>query len=293
MQVILQANAKINLLLDVTGRRADGYHEVAMLMQSVDLHDTVTLRLADAPGIAVFCDAPSVPADERNVAWKAANAFFAALGRPAPGLAIAIEKRIPSAAGLAGGSADAAAALEGLRRLFAPQLPSRALESIALSVGADVPFCLRGGHCLATGVGEVLRSLPCLPAASYTLVLAKPACGVATGEAYVRIDALTELGHPNAAAALRCAEAEDWDALFPLCGNLFEQALPLEMAQRLAKIRKTMWARGAKLAQMSGSGSTVFGIFDSEAQARSCANALRAQVDLQVFVCHAAAAGIV
>ncbi|MDR3313667.1 MAG: 4-(cytidine 5'-diphospho)-2-C-methyl-D-erythritol kinase [Oscillospiraceae bacterium] len=289
MQITLRAHAKINLLLDVTGRRADGYHTTEMLMQSVGLCDTVTIATQAQPGVALQCDRPGIPLDQSNIACKAAAAFFSAVPQLELGLCIKIEKRIPAAAGLAGGSADGAAVLHGLRALFAPGIGDDALAAIALRVGADVPFCLRGGLCFAEGVGELLTPLPCLPV-RYALVLAKPAMGVATGAAYARIDALPNPRHPAARQALACARAQDWEALFPLCGNLFEQVTPPEA---LEGIRKVMRSHGALLAQMSGSGPTMFGVFRTEDAANACAEALRrADGTPEVFCCRATERGI-
>lgn len=291
MRITLQAYAKINLLLDVTGRRADGYHSTEMLMQSVSLRDTVTLETTEEPGITLTCDAPGIPTDNRNIAWQAAETFFSATGQP-HGVAITIQKRIPSAAGLAGGSADGAAVFFGLRALFADAMPDETLSALALRVGADLPFCLRGGLCFAEGVGEILTPLPCLPP-NYTLVLAKPALGIATGAAYARIDALTNPRHPPARRALEHALAADWEALFPLCGNLFEQVVPSDAAPTLEGIRLQMLAHGAALAQMSGSGPTMFGVFHEHAQAQACAATLRESANLpEMFCCTAVARGV-
>lgn len=292
MHITLLANAKINLLLDVTGRRADGCHAVEMLMQSIGLCDTVRIASRAETGIVLTCDDPAIPADQRNIAWKAAEIFFSAVPRLDQGISIAIEKRIPAAAGLAGGSADGAAVLFGLRALFSPEMGDDRLAALALRAGADVPFCLRGGLCFAEGVGERLTPLTCLPE-RYALVLAKPAMGIATGPAYARIDALEHPRHPATRQALRCVRQEDWEGLFPLCGNLFEQAVPPEIAPTLEAIRAAMLVHGAALARMTGSGPTMFAVFREAARAQACAQALRGMEGAPgVFCCRAQERGI-
>ena len=251
------AYAKINLHLDVLGKRPDSYHNLSMIMQSISLHDTVTVEIAPGSGFEILCDDPAIPTDARNIAWKAARAF-----RYTGGLRIAIEKRIPSGAGLAGGSADAAAVLAALRDMAAPDMPDEELRSIGARVGADVPFCLLGGCCLAQGIGDILTPLPCLPQA-YAVALVKPEFSVSTAQAYAAIDAMAsedamELRRPDTARAVAHAKQGNWESLFPLCANVFEQAIPLP---GLEWAKAQAMQSGALLCRMTGSGSAVFAVY--------------------------------
>ncbi len=250
------AYAKINLLLDVTGKRPDCYHNVAMIMQTISLHDVVTVEKIPGSEIEICCDQPGIPTDCRNIAWRAAKAFGQEYGPP-DGLRISIEKHIPSQAGLGGGSADAAAVLRALRDMYAPTMPDEKLISIGVRVGADVPFCIVGGCCLCEGIGEVLTPLPCLPN-EYTIEVYKPRAGVSTKQAYTAMDSI-ELLHPDTALAVDCVRKNDWDALFPLCGNVFEQAVHLP---DLAEYKRDRLQRGALMAQLTGSGSAMFPIWN-------------------------------
>ena len=256
-----EAYAKINLLLDVTGTLPNGYHSVAMILQSIDLHDTVTVEHTSGPGIEIICNLPYIPTDRRNIAWKACEAFGIT-----EGLKITLEKRIPSQAGLGGGSADAAAILTALRDMFNPELPDETLREIGVKVGADVPFCLLGGCCLAEGIGEILTPLPCLPASCEIEVL-KPSAGVNTARAYAALDRAAldraaldraALKRPQTVQAVELAKRGGWEALFPLCENVFEQAIRLP---GLAEYRRGRLRAGALLARMTGSGSAVYAIW--------------------------------
>jgi 4-diphosphocytidyl-2-C-methyl-D-erythritol kinase len=266
MRKTYKAYAKLNLHLDITGRLPNGYHSVAMLMQSVDLADTVTVEPRRTRGLELVCDIPWIPTDSRNLAWKAAAAFF---GKQLPGLRITIQKKIPSGAGMAGGSADAAAVLMALRELFAPQLPHEQLSRMAAQVGADVPFCLWGGCCWAQGIGELLTPLQRLPPA-YRFAIVKPQMHVNTGAAYAKLDA-APLQRPATDQVLRHAQEPDWPAAFPLCANVFEQAIAIP---GLAQAKHTCAKAGALLTQMTGSGSAVFALYGPEANAKKIMRAL-------------------
>jgi len=263
-QSTYRAYAKINLHLDVTGilppgspqipqglRGGSGYHSVAMLMQSIDLHDVVTVEAVSGPGVEIHCNLPYIPTDRRNIAWKAANAFGIH-----DGIRITLEKHIPSQAGLGGGSADAAAVLTALRDMFRPDMPDGELRAIGATVGADVPFCLMGGCCLAEGIGEALTPLPCLPA-GYEIEVLKPSAGVNTARAYAALDSIA-LRRPQTDKAIEYARQGDWEKLFPLCENVFEQA---DRLPGLAQYRRSRLERGALLARMTGSGSAVYSIW--------------------------------
>jgi len=251
MKHTYRAHAKINLLLDVTGVLPNGYHSVAMILQSIDLHDTVTVEAAAGPGIEIRCNLPYIPTDHRNIAWKACKAFGVT-----DGVRITLEKRIPSQAGLGGGSADAAAVLTALRAMFRPDMPREELLAVGARVGADVPFCLTGGCCLAEGIGEILAPLPCLPT-DYEIEILKPSAGVNTARAYAALDRIG-LRRPQAARAIEFARQGDWEALFPLCENVFEQVAHLP---GLGKYRRERLRAGALLARMTGSGSAVYSIW--------------------------------
>ena len=246
-----KAYAKINLLLDVTGTLPNGYHSVAMILQSIDLHDIVTVENTSGLGLEITCNLPYIPTDRRNIAWKACEAFGVT-----DGLRITLEKRIPSQAGLGGGSADAAAILTALRDMFRPELPDDELREIGAKVGADVPFCLLGGCCLAEGIGELLTPLPCLPW-EYEIEVLKPSAGVNTARAYAALDRAA-LKRPRTAQAAELAKLGNWEALFPLCENVFEQAIRLP---GLAEYLRGRAQAGALLARMTGSGSAVYSIW--------------------------------
>ena len=217
MKITVQAYAKINLLLDIVGKLPNGYHDLRMLMQSVSLCDTLTV---EAGAHALVCNDPDVPTDERNLVWKAAAAFARAASVPCGDYTVTLDKRIPSAAGLAGGSADAAAMLAALNELHGTGLSAASLCRIGAEVGADVPFCLTGGTALALNIGDVLAPLPAFEA--YTLVLAKPDCSVSTAEAYAQFDAAESVMHPDFQSLLFCAAKGDWDGVLSRTSNTFE-----------------------------------------------------------------------
>lgn len=260
--------AKINLFLEVLDRRPDGYHNIDSIMQSVDLCDTVRVEIAPGGGrIALSCSDPSLPTDRRNTAALAAERFLAKAGRSDLDVRIDIDKKIPVAAGLAGGSADAAGVLIALDRLI-PGIPADRLMEIARSVGADVPFCMRPGCARAQGIGEILTPLPGLTP-EYTLVIAKGGEGVSTKAAYEALDAKSARSSADemSAALLRADLSAVLDGLY----NAFEDLVARERpAVNIAK--NAMLHGGAHAALMSGSGPSVFGIFtDLDAAENVCA----------------------
>lgn len=259
----LKAYAKINLLLDVVGKRDDGYHDLITIMQSIGLHDVVTVERTAGEGIDIVCDVEGIPTDRRNIVWKACAAFGVT-----EGLKITLEKHIPSEAGLAGGSADAAAVLTALQAMY-PGVTRELLYRVAARVGADVPFCLMGGCCLAQGIGERLTPLPCMPK-EYAVALTKPAVSVNTAQAYAAMDGV-KLIHVQAGEAVALAQRGDWEALFPLCGNVFEQVTQLP---HLAEAKRAALQRGAALVQMSGSGAAVFAVYRGDGLREDVAQAL-------------------
>ncbi|HIT53414.1 MAG TPA: 4-(cytidine 5'-diphospho)-2-C-methyl-D-erythritol kinase [Candidatus Fimivicinus intestinavium] len=279
MRISVKAAAKINLMLDIIERLPNGYHSLWMVMQSVSLYDTVTIERTGTGEIALSCSDSRLPSDETNLAFKAARTFFEATGAVNDGISISIEKRIPFAAGLAGGSADAAATLLGLDRLYGTALKPRALNKIGLTLGADVPFCLQGGTMLAQHIGELLTPVPELP--DCFIVLAKPSQGISTAEAYRLCDAAANLRAPDKRGMLNALLAEDLKCAAKLVGNVFEQVI--DVPERVS-IKAMMREHGALGCCMSGSGPTVFGLFEEEQQALACAESIRPIVP-EVFVC--------
>ena len=269
--VTLPAYAKLNLTLDVLRKRGDGYHDVATIMQTVSLHDSVSVALADGDGIVCRCG--DIPGDGSNLAVKAAAAFFAQTGIRQRGLRIDVDKRIPVGAGLAGGSADAAAVLRALRALLAPELSHTELERIAAAVGSDVPFCIRGGTALAEGRGDRLAQLP--PAPRFRAVLCKPEFSVSTPLMFSRIRAEELSRRPDTAGMLDALRRDEGQGVLARVRNVFEDVLPDEYGEVFA-IRDRLLALGAEAAAMSGSGPTVFGLFRGDAAAEAAYAALKA-----------------
>lgn len=276
MSTLINAYAKINLTLDITGRRADGYHLLHMVMQSVSLCDRLTLTVGE-PGIRILCGRADVPCDESNTVYKAAAAFFAFSGLR-PGVTVEIQKNIPSQAGLGGGSADAAAVLHELNRIYRTGYSTETLCEIGVKVGADVPFCVLGGTALAEGIGEKLTALPPVPRCH--LVICKPPVGVDTKKAYALADSHGAAG-VYTEAMLRAIHLGDLHAVAESLGNGFEQVMQLD---DVTNIKRTMKSMGALGACMSGSGSAVYGIFEDETAAFLCKTALEKQY-AQVFLC--------
>ncbi|MBR3438683.1 MAG: 4-(cytidine 5'-diphospho)-2-C-methyl-D-erythritol kinase [Clostridia bacterium] len=270
MKLTVDAAAKINLSLDITGTLENGYHSLFMIMQSVSLCDTVILELTDSGTIELTCDEENIPCDRRNSAFKAALMFFTEAGVKNRGLKIHIEKRIPFCAGLAGGSADAAAVIAGLDALYETGLCQTALCNIGHKVGSDVPFCLTGGTKLVENSGEKITPLPAFP--DCFIVLAKPEQGVSTAAAYAEFDGLKDVRHPDNEAILQAMKDGDYDALCRHSANVFEQVVRLP---EFTVIRETLDACGADLTRMSGSGPTMFGLFKSFSDAERAERELR------------------
>lgn len=273
--------AKINLTLDILGKRPDGYHEMKMVMQSIDLCDNLELSEREAPGTAVSSTLPYLPRDGGNIAAKAAEVFFAHLGRPAPGLDIHIRKQIPVCAGMAGGSSDAAAVLRLLRRHYAPSMPEEELEAVAAQVGSDVPYCVRGGTALAEGRGERLTDLPPLPPCYF--VVCKPAFPISTPELFAQVHLRRLRCHPDTAGMLAALSAGDLAGIAHRLYNVFEDVLPRKYAQ-VFEIKNALLDGGAMAASMSGSGPTVFGIFAEKAAAENAREKLLPAFP-QTFLC--------
>ena len=275
MSVTANAPAKINLTLDVVGRREDGYHLLESIFQSVSLYDTVTAEKADSIMLdAPACDCPV----EKNTAYKAAVAFFRYTGI-AGGAKLTLTKRIPQQAGMGGGSADAAGVLVALNALYEAGLTEEQLCEIGLTVGADVPFCVVGGTAFVTGIGEGLRPLPLLP--DCAIVVAQPAEGISTKEAYAAVDNAEILHRPDNAEAIACLYAGDLVGVCAQAVNVFEVATQLEGVR---DIRRRMEAYSPLCSRMTGSGSCVFAVFADEEAAARCLDDLRQDL-ATAFLC--------
>lgn len=270
------AYAKINLTLDIIGRRADGYHLLQMVMQSVSLCDR--LRITEGkPGIRILCGRPDVPCDESNTVYKAAAAFFAHANIE-PNVAIEIHKKIPSQAGLGGGSADAAAVLHQLNRMRHTGYSRGTLCDIGVKAGADVPFCILGGTALAEGIGDRLTLLPPMPYCFF--VICKPPVGVNTGKAYALADSMAS-AEPHTDKMLEAIRSGSLEAIAGSIGNDFERVVPLDDVSSIERIMKRKGALGAC---MTGSGSAVYGVFQNIDAAQSCQKELAEQYT-DVFLC--------
>ena len=258
--IVINAPAKINLLLDIIKLLPNGYHSLFMVMQTVDLCDEVEVALRDDGKITLECSEKALPTDEKNIAYKAAVKFFEANNLNF-GADIKLNKNIPFEAGLAGGSTDAAAVLKALNTLCDTKLTNEELCKIGVKLGADVPFCICGGTMLAQDIGQVLSPLPKLP--DCYIVLVKPEAGVSTKA----IDSCENIRHPDCAAMLHAAANGDFTGMLENVGNVFEQFV--EVPQR-ADIKAVMRECGCLACCMSGSGPTVFGVFDSKEKAENC-----------------------
>ena len=267
-----QACAKLNLSLDVLGRLPDGYHEMKTVMQSAGLQDAVHIRLLDEGEITVRSNFGFLPRDERNIAWKAAAAFFAVAGMPKAGAEISLQKRIPVGAGLGGGSADAAAVLRGLNRLAGGPLDWAQLETLGATLGSDVPFCLRGGARLGLGRGELLESAPPMPDCG--IVICKPRFSIRTPDLFRRIDGRRSRIHPDTEGLLRAMEARDLEGMARRMYNVFEDVLPRSCSE-IAVIKSALLDAGALGAVMSGTGSAVFGVFPDLQEAQAACELLQ------------------
>ena len=263
----LPAFAKLNTCLYVLGRRADGYHELRTIFQSIGLHDTLELSLLRQPGVVLECDDPALPPGRENLVWRAVDAARRAL-RLRTGIYVRLEKRIPGARGLGGGSSDAATALLGVERLAGRALPPEERMRIAAELGSDVPFFLCGGRVLGVGRGEEIYPLPDAPKAAVLLV-SPSGIGVSTRDAYgwLRAPRLTAAA---GARKLRRFCALCWSSQGSLLENDFEAPV-FRRHPRLARIKRALLRHGAAGAALAGSGSAVFGIFHSPAQARRAA----------------------
>ncbi len=254
----LEAMAKINLGLDVLRKRPDGYHEVNMIMQSVELHDDLELEETSGKGISLICDREDIPTDSSNLIWKAASLLMEEKNID-KGVRIRLTKRIPMAAGMAGGSTDAAAAMQGINRLFRLGFSEAELMERAVKIGADVPYCIMGGTALAQGIGEILTPLPDMP--DCQILIAKPDIAVSTAFVYGNLKAAELKEHPDIEGMKNALEQQSLKDITDRLGNVLE-TVTIPAHPVIGEIKKAMKELGAVGTLMSGSGPTVFGIYD-------------------------------
>ncbi len=267
----LKALAKINLGLDVLGKRDNGYHDVRMVMQTIYLYDNVTLEKTQEPGIQLETNLFYLPVDENNIAYKAAKILMDEFDIK-EGVRITLEKHIPVAAGMAGGSTNAAAVLVGMNRLFSLGLSQQDLMDRGVKLGADVPYCVMRGTALAEGIGEILSPLPPLPKC-YVLI-AKPGISVSTKEVYEALDSEEIPDHPDIDGILEGLENGDLEKVTGSMGNVLER-VTIKKYPIIDEIKKEMKDAGAVNAMMSGSGPTVFGIFTDKKTAKIAQQKIR------------------
>ncbi|MCL5058908.1 MAG: 4-(cytidine 5'-diphospho)-2-C-methyl-D-erythritol kinase [Actinobacteria bacterium] len=263
----VKARAKINLSLDVLGARPDGYHEILTVMQPLELHDKMKVEALATGAIEVICSHPDVPSGPGNLVYRAADLLRSECGC-SMGASIYIKKNIPVAAGLAGGSADAAAALKALNKLWGLGLEERQLLQAGERIGADVPFCLAGKTALAGGKGEILTPLPSFPGLG--VILVKPSFGVSTARVYSLYDSSPAGPGPNTGAMVSALEKRDFEAVAALLNNVLER-VTAALHPEINEIKKALIEAGAAGAIMSGSGPTVFGLCRSPGEALSVA----------------------
>lgn len=277
MKLLVKAPAKINLALDVLHKRPDGYHEVEMIMTTIDLADRVELSLLNQDKIHIISHNRYVPDDQRNLAFQAAQLMKDRF-QVKKGVLISIEKTIPVAAGLAGGSSDAAATLRGLNKLWGLGLTIDELAELGSEIGSDVSFCVYGGTALAKGRGEIITELPVPP--TCWVILAKPFIGVSTAEVYRRLD-ISGMNHPNIPGMIEGIYEHDYQKVCKNVGNVLEE-VTLNLHPEVAQIKEQMKRFGADAVLMSGSGPTVFGIVQHDSRMHRIYNGLRGFCD-QVF----------
>lgn len=277
----LKALGKINLGLDVLGRRENGYHDVRMVMQTVYLYDRIIMKKSKTPGIRLETNLYYLPVNENNLAYQAAQMLMDEFHME-EGVSIQLDKHIPVAAGMAGGSSNAAAVLFGMNRMFSLGLSQKELMERGVKLGADVPYCIMRGTVLAEGIGEILTPLSPMPKC-YVLI-AKPAISVSTKMVYEKLDSHEIEDHPDIDGILAGLKAGDLKKVAGSMGNVLER-VTVDAYPVIDRIKKMMIKEGALNAMMSGSGPTVFGIFEEKAMARKAADAIRdARLTKQVYV---------
>ncbi len=276
-KVTLKVSAKINLSLDVTGKRSDGYHNIESIFQSVDIYDTITVSKRNDNEIRISCSDPIVPCDRRNIAYKAAELFYNYTGITG-GADIYIEKFIPSQAGLGGGSSDGAGVLYALNMLYDTCLNGIKLTELGGKVSADTAFFTVGGTAYVNGIGDEINSIRFIP--KIDLVIAKGSSGISTPDAYSRIDTLSSMNHPETAKLLKAIDKGNFVKNCSLCRNVFENVANID---DVISIKKLMRSHGALNSLMSGSGSAVFGIFPDKETALKCTDMLTEKFPFAVY----------
>ena len=271
MKLTELAPAKLNLTLEVGEKRSDGYHEVQSVMSCAALYDEVALESGTGSGISMTCDCPGLPLDDTNLCLRAAKLFFKKTGIPCDGLHIELSKRIPMQSGLGGGSADAAAVLRGLRKLYRPEMMIKDLERMAAELGSDVPFCVRSVTAMVRGRGEQLLKLPKLPLCWF--VICKPEFSFSTAEMYAKLDEIEPVSSIDTLGLIKALEYQDMQEISDRLGNCFEGVL--EERSEIFAIKNRLLALGARNACMSGSGSAVYGLFTQEDEAKAAAAELQ------------------
>ena len=266
-----KAWAKLNISLDVAERRADGYHDMAMVMQTVSLCDETEITFNDTGRIQAKTNLSFVPGDARNLAVKAALAYLHASGQEGQGMLITLDKKVPVGAGMGGGSSDAAAVLRALNRHYAAFSPEE-LEKLSAEVGSDVPFCVRGGTALATGRGEKLESLPDMPDCDF--IICKPGFSVSTPELFRKLDQCSTRCHPDTAGIVEALGAGDLGSICRRMYNVFEDVDDRRM-RTVREIKGRLLDYGALGAVMTGTGSAVFGVFRPGTSPDAAVNELR------------------
>jgi 4-diphosphocytidyl-2-C-methyl-D-erythritol kinase len=271
MKIYEKAPAKINLLLDVLHKRPDGYHEVEMVMTMVDLADRVEMTELPRDTIIISSQAGYIPLDEKNLAFQAAR-LIKERYEVKQGVYIHLDKHIPVAAGLAGGSSDAAATLRGLNRLWGLHIPDEELQRLGSELGSDVAFCISGGTAVARGRGEVLQPIPSPPPC--WVILAKPPFNVSTSDVYGKLQAARIEKHPSTAGMVSAIRNNDYQRMCAEMGNVLED-VTMSLHPEIKQIKDLMLRLGADGALMSGSGPTVFGLVSREAKVARLYNGLR------------------
>lgn len=266
----IKAYAKINLSLDVLRKREDGYHELRMIMQTVDLYDELFIEKIPQKKIILDCDKKWLPCDERNLIYRAAQLLYSKKDIK-EGVHISLKKNIPTAAGMAGGSSDAAATLVGMNELFQLGCHKTELRSMGVTLGADVPYCISGGTVLSEGIGEILTPLPKTP--DGYIVIAKPDLSVSTRYVYENLHADTLTFHPDVDGMINAVNANDLQMIAEKMGNVLE-SVTIKKYPLLEEMKKELVRQGALGAMMSGSGPTIFGLFADKNTAIQALNKL-------------------
>ena len=273
----LKAMAKINLGLDVLGKREDGYHEVRMIMQTIRMYDILDIRKTKRPGIVLTTNLPFIPTDSRNLVYKAAQMLMDEFGIE-EGLSIKLRKFIPVAAGMAGGSSNCAAALKGMNQLFDLGLSIDELCEIGVTLGADVPYCIWGGTALSEGIGEKLSRVDAMP--DCYILIAKPGISVSTAFVYKNLDLPALSKHPDIDGMLECLKEKDLTGICNRLENVLE-TVTIKEYPIIEKVKKHLMDQGAKGALMSGSGPTIFAIFEDKKTADDAMESLRSIEDIK------------